>query len=93
MGWCVEIFKNQYLGIKNKDIILSGENRLKVTIDLINKIMCDDDKSIIIVFYVKNADENEVNALQNYLKNEYPLADIGFIEGKQDIYDYIISLE
>ncbi|MBR5223484.1 MAG: DAK2 domain-containing protein [Clostridia bacterium] len=89
----VEIFKNQYLGIKNKDIILSGENRLKVTRDLINQIMCDEDKSIIIVFYGKNADESEVNALQNYLKNEYPLADIGFIEGKQDIYDYIISLE
>ncbi len=89
----VKVLKNQYLGIKNKDIILSGDSRLNLTTDLINKIMDEEDKSIIIVFYGKNVDENEVETLRSLIEKKYPLADIGFIEGKQDIYDYIISLE
>lgn len=88
----VEILKNQYLGIKNKDIVLSGFNRLTVTIDLINQIM-EDDKSIIIVFFGKNVKSEEIDELRIYLETQYPLADIGFIDGKQDVYDYIISLE
>lgn len=89
----VEIHKNDYLGIKNKDIVLSDENRLSATKNLINNIMDEEEKSIIIVFYGKNVSENERDDLQSYLQDEYPLADVGFIEGKQDVYDYIISLE
>ncbi len=89
----VEILKNQFLGIKNKDIALSGDNRFEVTTNLISRIMTEDEKSIIIVFYGKNVQKEEIDLLQSFLENEYPLVDIGFIDGKQDIYDYIISLE
>ena len=89
----VEIHKNQYMGIKNKDILLSGKERFEVAKNLVNKIMADEEKSIIIVFYGKNVGLDEVSELEQFLRDEYPLADIGFIEGKQDIYDYIISLE
>ena len=64
--------------------------RLMGDVDFIVK---EEDKSIIIVFYGKNVGESEIEELRNHLENEYPIADIGFIEGKQDIYDYIISLE
>ncbi len=89
----LEILKNQYLGIKNKDIVLNGFNRFELTVSLINRIMSEDEKSIIIVFHGKNVSSDEVNILKSYIENEYPLADIGFIDGKQEIYDYIISLE
>lgn len=89
----VEIHKNQYLGIKNKDIVLSENDRLKAAVDLVDGIMEEEEKSIIIVFYGKNVNDDEVNVLQNHLESEYPLANIGFIDGKQDVYDYIISLE
>jgi len=89
----VEIGEGQYLGIKNKDILLSGDNRLEVTTELLDKIMEEDEKSIIIVFHGKNADPDEVEALTCHISDNYPLVDVGFIEGKQDIYDYIISLE
>ena len=89
----VEIVKNQYIGIKNKDILLSGNTRFEVAKDLVNQIMQTEEKSIIIVFYGKNVDTTEVQELEGFLQDEYPLADIGVIDGKQDIYDYIISLE
>lgn len=89
----VKIIKNQYLGIKNKDILFSGFDRLAVVTDLIDKIMDEEEKSIIIVFCGKNVGEDEADELRTFLENKYPLADVGFIEGKQEIYDYIISLE
>lgn len=89
----LDIKKNQYLGIKNKDILISEDNRFDVAKKLIDRVMNEDEKSIIIVFYGKNVEEAEIEDLKNHLENEYPLADLGFIEGKQDVYDYIISLE
>ena len=89
----VEIKKGQYLGLKNKDIILSKEDRYAAVIDLIHEIMSKENKSVIIVFYGKNVGVDEMEELYNYLEETYPLVDLGFIEGKQDIYDYIISME
>jgi dihydroxyacetone kinase-like predicted kinase len=48
---------------------------------------------VIIVFYGSQITEAEANSLKEILSNKYPLADIGFIEGKQEVYDFIISLE
>ena len=45
-----------------------------------------------VVFY---SNTGESKAVAAYLADrlEYPLADIGFVDGKQDVYDFIISLE
>lgn len=89
----VEIAKCDFLGIRNKEILVSLNNRFEAATTLIDKVMAEDEKAVIIVFYGKNTDEAEVEALKDYLEENYPLVDIGFIEGKQDIYDYIISME
>lgn len=89
----VEITKGDFLGIKNKEILVSCNNRFKAATTLIDKVMQADEKTVIIVFYGKNTNETEVGELKAYIEDNYPLVDIGFIEGKQDIYDYIISME
>ena len=89
----VEISKNDYIGIKNKEILLSCKDRFEATSSLIDKIMADDEKVVIIVFHGKDVSQEEADSLKDYLEENYPLVDIGFIEGKQDVYDYIISLE
>lgn len=89
----VEIVKGDFLGIRNKEILVSLNNRFEAATALIDKVMAEDEKAVIIVFYGQNTDEAEVEALKGYLEENYPLVDIGFIEGKQDIYDYIISME
>ena len=81
------------LRVRNKEILASLNNRFEAATTLIDKVMAEDEKAVIIVFYGQNTDEAEVEALKGYLEENYPLVDIGFIEGKQDIYDYIISME
>ena len=79
--------------LKNKEIVLCEEDRLKCAIDLVSNIMEQSEKEVIIVFYGKAVSDDEAEKFRHWLEQEYPLADIGFIEGKQDVYDYIISLE
>jgi DAK2 domain fusion protein YloV len=89
----LQITKGSYIGIKNKEILNSCDERFKTVTDLITKFMNEDERVVIIVFYGKNVPETEVNTLKAWLEEEYPLVDIGFIEGKQEVYDYIISVE
>ena len=87
------IAKGSYIGIKNKEILNSCQERFEAVTDLITRVMSEDEKAVIIVFYGKNVPELEADTLKAWLENEYPLVDIGFIEGKQEVYDYIISME
>lgn len=89
----VEIKKDEFLGIKNKEILLSCVDRFKAVTDLIDSVMQQEEKAVIIVFYGKNVDDNQADRLKEYLEDQYPLVDIGFIDGKQEVYDYIISME
>ena len=89
----VEVIKGKYVGLNKKTMLVCGDDKLCVaekTIDIAN---ADRDKEVIIVFYGKSVTFEEAEQLKATLENQYPLADIGFIEGKQDIYDFIISLE
>ena len=52
-----------------------------------------DPKDVIIIFYGAAVSQEEVAELSDFLQNEYPMVDVGFVDGKQEIYDFIISLE
>lgn len=89
----VDITKGHYIGIQNKEILLCGEDRLACAQNLVSKIMEQQEKEVIIVFSGKAVPSDEAESFKAWLEDKYPLADIGLIDGRQDVYDYIISLE
>ena len=89
----VEIKEGNFIGIANKEILVATNDRDSAALELIKKINDREEKDVIIVFYGENVSNFDAEALKTRLEEEYPLCDIGFIEGKQRIYDYIISLE
>lgn len=89
----VSIEKGKYIGLKEKEILLCLDDRVDIAVKLIEKITEQDEKDVIIVFYGAAVSREEAERLKEILEEQYPLADIGLIEGKQDVYDYIISLE
>ena len=89
----VDAKKGDYIGIANKTIVCAADNRQDALISLIKDVTEREDKEVIIVFYGKGVSEDEANALRAQLESAYPLCDIGFIDGRQDIYDFIVSLE
>jgi dihydroxyacetone kinase-like predicted kinase len=89
----VSVKEDEFLGLKNKEIVLSNPDRFEAETALIDHVMEEEEKAVIVVFYGQHVDTEETERLQAYLEDKYPLTDIGFIDGKQDVYDYIISME
>ncbi len=89
----IDIVKDNYIGIKDKDIRLCSPDRFATVCGIIKSVMDESEKAVIIIFCGKSVPPEETEALSNFMKTEYPLIDVGFVDGKQDVYDYIISLE
>ena len=89
----IDVKKGDIIGLDKKTLLVKGSDKVATADELIAKIMDTANKEVIIVFYGAAVSEAEANSLKEILTNKYPLADIGFIEGKQEVYDFIISLE
>lgn len=89
----LEVKKGAYIGLDNKHIHVTGTDRTETAKALIKKLMEMDPKDVVIVFYGEGVSEDEVAGLQDFLSQQFPMVDVGFVNGKQGIYDFIISLE
>lgn len=87
-----KIYKDDVIGISKGDILVSGKDMNKISIDLI-KEMINDDISLITVFYGEDIKEEEANELASSLEDELEAIDIEIIYGGQPIYYYVFSLE
>ena len=89
----LEIKKGNYIGLDRETILTCGEDKVDTAFALVQAITANAPKSIFIVFTGADVTQEETQSLQQRLTQTYPYADIGFVEGKQEIYDFIISLE
>ena len=89
----MDIRKGNYIGLDRETVLSCGEDKVQTAFELVSRICESSPKEIIIVFRGGDATEEEACALEQKLQSAYPCADIGFIDGKQEIYDFIISLE
>lgn len=89
----LDVKKGAYIGLSDKHILSSKDDRVSTAKALIRKITEKAQKDVIIIFSGENVSADEINILSEFLSSEYPLADIGFVDGGQPVYDFIISLE
>lgn len=89
----IQVTKGHFIGLDNKNILSCGEELIDTAVTLIKSISDIDDKEVIIIFRGASVSETQAEELKTILENQYPLAEIGIINGKQDVYDFIISLE
>ena len=89
----VTIRKGQYVGIIDKEIRISGDDKLSTTINLLTGDEEVSDKDVITVFYGKDVTEDEANALENLISENFPLLEVAIVPGLQDVYSFIIAIE
>ncbi len=89
----VDVKKGDYIGLADKHILTATNDRVEAAKDLVQKIMADRAKDVIIFFCGEGVTQEETDALSAFLQANYPMADVGFVDGKQPVYDFIISLE
>ncbi len=80
------------MGIKDGEIVIWTKSRLDATKELINKSLRED-SSIVTIFIGKDVEENEIEDLVAYTEGLNENIEVEVIQGDQDIYSYIISVE
>ena len=88
----LEIKENEYMGIKEKDIIVSLPDKTASTRYLLSH-MIDEDSELVTLFTGEDVSEEECSEIEAYLEEHYPDVEVEVIDGGQPVYSFIISVE
>lgn len=88
----VKIEVDDYIGIGNGNIVAASKNKEEVAKALLKNLV-KEDSEIVTIFYGNEGSKDEAEVLANYCNELTPDIDVEIIEGKQDIYSYIIAVE
>lgn len=89
----ISIKKGSYIGLDGENILCSVDDKITAALTTVKALPDIDLKETIIVFYGNDVTNEERDALESELRDAFPLFDIGFIEGGQPLYSFIISVE
>lgn len=88
----VEINKDDYMGFTDKTMLVSTKSKVETVCGLVDKLNLED-KSFVIGVYGKEATDEEKEAFNSYVTNKYRNVEFYEIEGKQEIYDFLLIVE
>ena len=88
----VKINVSDYIGISKGKIIVADKSRTTSVMTLIND-MIDENSEIVTIFYGQDVDKSEIEKITSEIADKNPDIDIETVDGKQDIYSYIIAVE
>jgi len=87
-----DLNQGDIIGLDNKNIIAKGALVKETTLQLLEK-MVNPDVVNITLFYGKDVQEEEAQALASEIEAKYSQCDITLLYGGQPVYYYIISIE
>jgi dihydroxyacetone kinase-like predicted kinase len=88
----IEIKKGDYIGMSRSHILHSSTSKVTTTKELIKK-MINEESNIVTVFYGSDVTSKERASIKAFLDKTYPELEHEFLEGKQDVYSFIIGVE
>lgn len=84
------ISAGDYMGIKEKDIIASVQDKMSATKTLIDTMM-NDDAEIMTIIAGEDTSDEEIEKIDNYVSDKG--IDTEVIHGNQPVYSFILGLE
>lgn len=88
----VKIKSGDFMGIARSEIVCSVPSRFEATTGLLEKLI-DEETQIITLFYGNDVSIDEVEQVSAFINQLRSDIEIETVEGKQDIYSYIIAVE
>lgn len=88
----IKIAEGDYIGLAAGEIKVAKNNRLAATNSLIDQLLTSE-AEIITIFYGLDVDQEELDQIVSHIESIDTEVEIELIEGKQDIYSYIIAVE
>ena len=88
----ITIKKDDYIAIVDGQMVASSTDKVNIVLDMLSKIENIDEKEVITIIYGKDVTDEEKAKLVKLIKENYQF-EIGEIDGLQDVYHFILSLE
>lgn len=88
----VKIHKGDYIAICNGKIIASEVEKETALKAMLEKIDLSD-KEIITIIYGDDVDEEHAEEMSEYIEGNFHDIEVDVIEGKQEVYSYILAIE
>lgn len=88
----INVKKDDYIGIFEKDIVIDSPNKIGACRYLIDQ-MIDEDSSIITIIYGEDVTDKEIEQIKRYVEDKYPEVDVDTHNGKQPVYSFLIGVE
>ncbi len=86
------VTSGDYIGFVGKDILCDNPVRKDAVIESLGK-MDSSSFEICLLIFGKEANESEAEEVKKEINAKYPSKEVFVVDGKQDIYDYILILE
>lgn len=88
----ISIHKDDYIGICNSKMVSSEKTKAEALKVMLEKTDLSE-KEIITIIYGCDVNVEEVEKIKDYIESTYEDIEVDIIEGKQDVYSYILSIE
>ena len=89
----VEIKKDDYIAIVNGSIVAANKGKIDIVKDLFAKVEDINYKEVVTLIYGKDVTDEEKTAVVAFINETYPDIEVGEVDGMQDVYSFIISIE
>ncbi len=86
-----QIKANEFMGIFEKEIVISTQDKQVAIKALLDRLISDDDE-IITVVAGEDATQEEIDMIYQYIEDNFRV-EVEVIEGKQPIYSFIFGVE
>lgn len=88
----LEIKENDFMAIKEKDIVMANPNKLDATKFLIDSII-QPDSELLTLFTGEDASADEISEIEDYVAQRFGDVELEVIEGGQPVYSFIMGVE
>ena len=85
--------EGDYIGLDGDEVLSDSPNLIEACRGLLEKTAGIEDKAVVAVFYGKSVDQEVRDAFEKMITEHFPWLEYGFIDGGQDVYDFILAIE
>ncbi len=89
----VQVKQNHYIGILNHNLVVDNQDKINCLIESIDKVEnLEFKESVLIILGKDSLLKQDQEKILKRLNKQYPSLKVDFLEGKQDIYSYIVAV-
>lgn len=87
----MEIKKDNFIGLRDGQILVSSESEKETLIKLLNEVA--EDEELVTIYYGEGITEAEAEEIRDIMEENFDFDEIEIYPGGQPLYPFIISLE